>query len=60
VTRVGNVFTAYTSANGTTWTQIGSPQTIAMGTSIYIGLVQSSGVFGTLGAATLDNVTATP
>jgi regulation of enolase protein 1 (concanavalin A-like superfamily) len=60
VTRVGNVFTAYTSTNGTTWTQIGSPQTIAMGASIYIGLVQSSGVFGTLGAATLDNVTATP
>jgi regulation of enolase protein 1 (concanavalin A-like superfamily) len=59
ITRVGNVFTAYTSTNGTTWTQIGTPQTLTMGTSVYIGLVQSSGV-GTLGTATLDNVTSTP
>jgi uncharacterized repeat protein (TIGR01451 family) len=59
VTRVGNTFTAYHSANGTTWTTIGS-QTITMGATTYIGLGVTSHNDGALCPAVLDNVTATP
>jgi len=59
VTRVGNVFTSYYSANGTSWTNLGSV-TITMSTSVYIGLPVTSHVSGTLCTATLDNVTANP
>jgi fibronectin type 3 domain-containing protein/regulation of enolase protein 1 (concanavalin A-like superfamily) len=59
ITRVGNVFTAYYSSNGTNWTSMGSV-TITMSTSVYIGLSVCSRVSGTLCTATLDNVTANP
>ena len=59
VTRVGDVFTAYYSPNGTSWTSMGSA-TIAMSTSVYIGLPLTSHVSGTLCTATLDNVTVNP
>jgi autotransporter-associated beta strand protein len=60
VTRTGNVFAAYYSSNGTTWTQIGSNTTIAMATSTTIGMGVTSKVAGTLCTATVTNVTATP
>ena len=41
VTRSGNTFTTYRSANGTTWTQIGS-KSISMATSVYVGLAVTS------------------
>ncbi|MEO7099397.1 MAG: hypothetical protein ABI162_08550 [Luteolibacter sp.] len=56
---MGNVFTAYYSANGTTWTTVGSV-TITMGSSVYIGLPVCSHINGTLCTSTLDNVTVTP
>ena len=59
VTRVGDVFTAYRSADGTNWTNMGSA-TISMSTSVYIGLPVTSHVNGTLCTATFDNVTANP
>ncbi len=59
VVRTGNTFTGYRSANGSTWTTIGT-QTITMGGSVYIGLPVCSHADGTLCTATLDNVTATP
>ena len=59
VTRAGNVFTGYTSANGTTWTQIGQ-QTIPMTVNVYIGLAVTSHNDGVLCTATFQNVTATP
>jgi fibronectin type 3 domain-containing protein len=59
VTRVGNVFTAYYSSNGTSWTNMGSV-TISMSTSVYIGLPLTSHVNGTLCTGTLDNVTVNP
>jgi len=59
VTRVGNVFTTYYSANGTSWTNMGSV-TITMSTNVYIGLPVTSHVSGTLCTATIDNVTAIP
>ncbi len=59
VTRVGNVFTAYRSPDGTTWTTIGT-QTITMATNVYIGLAVTSHTTATLCAATLDNLTVNP
>ena len=43
--RVGNVFTAYRSPDGVTWTVIGST-TVAMGQSIYLGLATASDTAG--------------
>ena len=57
--RSGNTFTTYCSANGSTWTQVGS-QTITMGANVYIGLCTTSHSDGNLCTATFDNVTATP
>lgn len=41
LTRVGNTFTAAVSANGTTWTTLGS-QTLALPATIYVGLAVTS------------------
>jgi hypothetical protein len=57
--RSGNTFTAHRSANGSTWTTIGS-QSITMGGSVYVGMPVCSHVDGTLCTATLDNVTVSP
>jgi hypothetical protein len=45
LTRSGNTFTAYSSPNGSTWTLVGS-DTIAMPSTIYVGLAVSSHVAG--------------
>src|ERR1700733_598344 len=58
VVRAGNVFTAYYSANGTTWTSMGS-QTMTMASQAYVGLAVSSHNNGTLSTAVFDNVTIT-
>ena len=55
LTRVGNVFTASVSSDGVSWTQIGTPVTIAMATNAYIGLAMSE-PYGNLDTATFDNV----
>ena len=36
--RQGNTFTAYSSSNGATWTQVGSPTTVAMATNVFAGM----------------------
>ena len=59
VQRVGSTFTASRSADGSSWTTIGSTN-ITMGSTIYIGLPVTSHLSGTLCTATIDNVTATP
>jgi regulation of enolase protein 1 (concanavalin A-like superfamily) len=53
--RAGNTFTAYQSADGLTWTLVGS-DTISMATSVYIGLVVTSHDNGALCTTTIDNV----
>jgi regulation of enolase protein 1 (concanavalin A-like superfamily) len=58
VTRVGNVFTGFTSPDGTTWTQIGTA-TIAMPSLVYVGLAASSGITSELNTATATNVSVT-
>ena len=59
VTRAGNTFTAERSPDGITWTQQGTTQTIAMGSTIYVGLVVSAHTNAALHTATFDNVSLT-
>ena len=58
ITRAGNVFTAYQSGDGATWTAVGS-DTIAMSATIYVGLAVTSHTAGTLAAATFDSTAVT-
>lgn len=40
--RTGDQFTAFRSADGSDWTQVGSARTIAMGSQVYVGLAATS------------------
>lgn len=60
LTRVGNVFAVYHGDDGTTWTQQGTNQTIAMGTTCYVGLALTSAVQATASTAVFDNLNFTP
>jgi regulation of enolase protein 1 (concanavalin A-like superfamily) len=53
--RTGDVFTAYESADGTTWTLVGS-ETIAMPQTLYVGLAVSSHNNTTATTATVASV----
>jgi len=55
--RSGNKFTAFRSSNGTSWTQVGSPRTINMSSSAFIGLAATSHDNTRLGSASFTNVT---
>jgi hypothetical protein len=57
--RTGNTLKAYRSANGTSWTQVGSNRTVTMTNPIYIGLAVTSGSTSAAATATFDNVTIT-
>jgi regulation of enolase protein 1 (concanavalin A-like superfamily) len=59
VTRVGDAFTGFHSADGVTWTQISSAS-ITMGSGVEIGLAVTSHDNTTTCTAVFDNVTATP
>jgi uncharacterized protein len=59
VVRSGSSFTAYQSSNGTSWTQVGTTQSISMTSSVYVGLAVSSVNDGVLCTATFDNVQVT-
>jgi len=56
LTRSGNVFTAYRSADGNTWTLVGTAQTITMPTTIYVGLAACSHNTAVLSQAKFDTV----
>jgi hypothetical protein len=59
VTRSGNTFTAYTSADGVTWNLIaGSTFTMTLGSTVLEGLAVTSHNSGILGTATMDTVSA--
>jgi fibronectin type 3 domain-containing protein len=60
LTRFGNTFTAYQSADGSNWSQVGSPQTINMSTTAYIGLAVTSHEQNTWALGSLSIVTAIP
>lgn len=57
IKRVGNSFTAYNSADGLSWTPVGSARTISMNSSVLIGLCVTSHNVAALNTATFDNVT---
>jgi hypothetical protein len=60
LSRRSNLFTAYTSSDGVSWTAVpNSAQTIPMGITIYAGLAVSSGDSSALRRATLDSVSVT-
>jgi hypothetical protein len=42
--RAGNNFSAFYSVNGTSWTQLGTTQTVAMSQTVYVGLAASAGL----------------
>lgn len=58
--RTGNTFTAYQSTTNTSWTAIGTTQTLAnMGTNACVGLAVSSHTTSMLCTSTFDNVSIT-
>ncbi len=59
LTRLGNLFSAYTSADGVTWTLLGS-MTVNMGSTAYVGLAVSSHSVGALNTSTFPNVSIVP
>ena len=59
LTRVGNSFTGYKSADGITWTQVGVPTTITMGSVVYVGLALTSHHDGLLATGVFDSVHVT-
>jgi len=60
VTRTGNTFSSYVASDGVNWVQVGTSQTIAMGTTVYVGLAVASGSATATATATFDNVSVTP
>jgi beta-glucanase (GH16 family) len=54
--RIGNVFTSYISDNGTTWTQVGTPRTIVMANTIYVGMAVTSRSNGKLTTGVFSDV----
>jgi len=60
IVRQGSSFWAYYGTNGTTWTQIGSTQTITMTTSALEGLAVASNASTTTATTIFTNVDALP
>jgi hypothetical protein len=57
--RSGNVFTAYLSADGATWTQVHTPQTVPMSATVHVGLVAlRNGSTAPTGAVKFEHVSA--
>ena len=59
VQRVGSLFSAFSSPDGSTWSQVGTNQTLPFGQDLLAGLAVSARSDGTLATATFDNVTIT-
>jgi YVTN family beta-propeller protein len=59
VVRQGNLFTAYRSSTGTTWTLVGTA-TIPMGPTVSIGLAVAAQDNALISTATFDNVQVKP
>jgi len=57
VTRSGNSFSGFVSADGTTWTRVGATQTINMAANVYMGLAVSSSTPASPCQSTFTNVT---
>jgi RHS repeat-associated protein len=57
--RSGTNFTAYRSADGVNWLQVGWPQAVSMGPDVSVGLGVNSGSDNNLTTVTFDNVSVT-
>jgi len=57
--RTNNTFTAYWSADGSAWSQIGSATNINLATAAYVGLAVCAHNNGVLNTSVIDNLTAT-
>jgi len=57
--RSSNTLSAYLSANGSSWTQVGSGTTVTMTDPIYVGLAVTSGSTNAAKTVTFDNVSIT-
>jgi RHS repeat-associated protein len=57
--RSGNSFSAYTSLNGLSWSQLGTTQLLTMGQNAYAGISVDSRDTSVLATATFDNVSIT-
>jgi hypothetical protein len=55
LTRSGNTFTGYRSADGVSWTIVGS-DVVSMASTIYVGLAVTSHSYGVAATATFDSV----
>lgn len=60
IVRAGNTFTASRSADGITWTQVGSPVTISMAQNVSAGLAVTSHDKTKLSTVLMDSVTFVP
>ena len=58
IVRAGNTFTSYSSTDGVTWALVGS-DTVTMAPNVFFGLILTSHANTVLGAATIDQVSAT-
>ncbi len=56
LTRTNNVFRAYLSPDGITWTEVDNPLPISMAPTVYVGLAVCSHNAGVLCTAVFDNV----
>jgi uncharacterized repeat protein (TIGR03806 family) len=56
LTRAGTSFSAYYSANGTTWTQVGTTQTVNLNSGILAGLAVTAHNNSALNTSTFTNV----
>jgi len=59
VVRSSNTLSAFMSANGSSWTQVGSNTTVTMTDPIYVGLAVTSGSTSAAKTVTFDNVSIT-
>jgi autotransporter-associated beta strand protein len=57
--RSGTLVTGYVSANGTSWTQVGT-ETLNLAATVSVGLAVSSHNNAAIGTATFDNLAVTP
>ena len=58
LTRTNNTFTAYSSTDGKTWTEIGTPTTISMAVGAYVGLAVCAHNNASLNTSIFTNVSA--
>jgi hypothetical protein len=58
--RAGNVVTAYRSADGADWTQVGDPVTLDLGAGALVGLAAAGRNDTVVNASTFDNVAVVP